>query len=264
MDKTATTTNLYQLIIIVFLSFILLAGAIITINQQILKIFTSWNVEYFKVFADQKKEKEKDNKDEDSLEQKICDKLFELETCEQMEKEKPIEKKVLTKDEIKEEAIINRYLEPVGDEIEKKSMIDNRLNNETEIGSSNISSTNSVIPSNEMIQKNVTNINQQSNSDGLLSTQINRSSIKNSPILQNSLNINNLNQAQLVDLIASTISTKNNIDKNKIIQSINDLIEPTKAKGGNVIDLLKKIADNIVKEPSGSIANKILNIDKTK
>jgi hypothetical protein len=89
MDKTATT-NLYQLIIIVFLSFILLAGAIITINQQILKIFTSWNVEYFKVFADQKKEK--DNKDEDSLEQKICNKLFELETCEQLEKEKPIEK----------------------------------------------------------------------------------------------------------------------------------------------------------------------------
>jgi hypothetical protein len=142
-------------------------------------------------------------------------------------------------------------------------MIDNKLNNETKIGSSNISSSNSVIPSNEMIQKNVTNINQQSNSDGLLSTQINRSSIKNPLILQNS-NINNLNQVQLVDLIASTISNTNNIDKNKIIKSINDLIEPTKAKGGNVIDLLKKIADSIIKEPSGSIANKILNIDKTK
>ncbi|HSF49384.1 MAG TPA: hypothetical protein VLA74_01380 [Nitrososphaeraceae archaeon] len=261
MDKTATT-NLYPLIIIVFLSFILLAGAIITINQQILKIFTSWNVEYFKVFADQKEEKEKDN-DENPLEQKICNKLFELETCEQMEKEKPIEKKKLTKEEIKEEAIINRYLEPV-DESKKKSMIDNRLSNETEIGNSNIDSSNSVILSNEMAQKNVTNINQQSNSDGLLSTQINRPSIKNPPILQNSQNINNLNQVQLVDLIASTISNENNIDKNKIIQSINDLIEPTKAKGGNVIDLLKKIADNILKEPSGSIANKILNIDKTK
>jgi hypothetical protein len=262
MDKTATT-NLYQLIIIVFLSFILLAGAIITINQQIFKILSSWNVEYFKVFADQKKEKEKDNKDEDSLEQKICNKLFELETCGQMEKEKPIEKKTLTKDEIKEEAIINRYLEPV-DESKKKSMIDNRLNNETAIGSSNIGRSNSVIPSNQMAEKNVTNINQQSNNDELLSTQINRSSIKNPPTLQNSLNINNLNQIQLVDLIASTISTKNNIDKNKIIQSINDLIEPTKAKGGNVIDLLKKIADNIIKEPSGNIANKILNINKTK
>lgn len=262
MDKTATT-NLYQLIIIVFLSFILLAGAIITINQQIFKILSSWNVEYFKVFADQKKEKDKDNKDEDSLEQKICNKLFELETCGQMEKEKPIEKKTLTKDEIKEEAIINRYLEPV-DESKKKSMIDNRLNNETAIGSSNIGRSNSVIPSNQMAEKNVTNINQQSNNDELLSTQINRSSIKNPPTLQNSLNINNLNQIQLVDLIASTISTKNNIDKNKIIQSINDLIEPTKAKGGNVIDLLKKIADNIIKEPSGNIANKILNINKTK
>ncbi len=262
MDKTATT-NLYQLIIIVFLSFILLAGAIITINQQIFKMLSSWNVEYFKVFADQKKEKEKDNKDEDSLEKKIWNKLFELETCGQMEKEKPIEKKTLTKDEIKEEAIINRYLEPV-DESKKKSMIDNRLNNETAIGSSNIGRSNSVIPSNQMAEKNVTNINQQSNNDELLSTQINRSSIKNPPTLQNSLNINNLNQIQLVDLIASTISTKNNIDKNKIIQSINDLIEPTKAKGGNVIDLLKKIADNIIKEPSGNIANKILNINKTK
>jgi hypothetical protein len=261
MDKTATT-NLYQLIIIVFFSFILLAGAIITINQQIFKILSSWNVEYFKVFADQKKEKEKDN-DKNSLEQKICNKLFELETCEQMEKENPIEKKILTKDEIKGEAIINRYLEPV-DESKKKSMIDNRLNNETAIGSSNIGSSNSVVGSNQMAQKNVTNINQQSNSDGLLSIQNNRSSIKNSPILQNSLNINNLNQTQLVDLIASTISNTNNIDKNKIIQSINDLIEPTKAKGGNVIDLLKTIADNIIKEPAGNIANKILNIDKTK
>ena len=116
------------------------AGAIVTINQQILKLFTSWNVKYFKVFADQKKEKEKDN-DKNSLEQKICNKLFELETCEQMEKEKPIKKKVLTKDEIKEEAIINRYLEPAVDESEKKSMIDNRLTNEIEIGSSNISSS---------------------------------------------------------------------------------------------------------------------------
>jgi hypothetical protein len=150
------------------------------------------------------------------------------------------------------------------DESKKKSMIDNRLNNETAIGNSNIGSSNSVIPSNQMAEKNVTNINQQSNNDGLLSTQINRSSIKNPPTLQNSLNINNLNQIQLVDLIASTISNTNNIDKNKIIQSINDLIEPTKAKGGNVTDLLKKIADNIIKEPAGSIANKILNIDKTK
>ena len=31
-----------------------------------------------------------------------------------------------------------------------------------------------------------------------------------------------------------------------------------------IIDLLKKIADNIIKEPSGNIANKILNINKTK
>ena len=80
----------------------------------------------------------------------------------------------------------------------------------------------------------------------------------------NTQNLNNLNQVQLVDLIASTISNANNIDKNKVTQSLNDFIEPTKAKGGNVIDSLKKIANVILKEPSGSTAIKIVNIAKTK
>ena len=37
---------------------------------------------------------------------------------------------------------------------------------------------------------------------------------------------------------------------------MNDMTEPTKAKGGNVIEYLKKIGDVIVKDPSGNTANK--------
>ena len=74
-------------------------------------------------------------------------------------------------------------------------------------------------------------------------------------------NLNNMNQQQLIDLLASTISTANNIDKNKVMLVMNDTIEQTKAKGDNVIDLLRKIADNVVKDPFGTTANKIMNID---
>src|SRR5215204_4366465 len=42
-----------------------------------------------------------------------CNKLFELETCEKVKEEKAIEKESLTEEEIKDDAIINRYLEPV-------------------------------------------------------------------------------------------------------------------------------------------------------
>ena len=79
----------------------------------------------------------------------------------------------------------------------------------------------------------------------------------------NSLIIDKI-QDQLVYLISSTISNANNIDKNKVIQSLTDFIEPTKAKGGNVIEFLKQLSEIIVKEPSGSIANKIINTAKTK
>jgi hypothetical protein len=185
-----------------------------------------------------------------------------------MKEDKPIEKKEeLTEEEIKAEALINRYLEPI--ESEKKPTIDNSLNNETEIGSSNNdsnSNSNSSLTlfSNEIASTNVTNTNQQINS-GQQSTQINQSSINNPNVSTSSLqNLDNLNQFQLVDLISSTISNSNNIDKNKITQSINELIEPTKAKGGNVIELLKKIAGGILKDPSGNIASNIINIAKTK
>ena len=84
-------------------------------------------------------------------------------------------------------------------------------------------------------------------------------SITNPPVSTNTQNFNNLNQQQLVDLIASTISIVNNIDKNKVIQTINDMIEPTKAKGGNVIDSLKNIAKFVLNDPSGKVAKNIIN-----
>ena len=77
--------------------------------------------------------------------------------------------------------------------------------------------------------------------------------------LQEPQNINNLNQQQLVDLIATTISNANNIDKNKIVQTVNDMIEPIKSKGGNVIESLKRIANVVSKDPSGVAANNIIN-----
>ena len=72
-------------------------------------------------------------------------------------------------------------------------------------------------------------------------------------------NLNNLDQQQLVDLIATEISTANNIDKNKVMQAVNDLSESTKAKGGNVIESLQKIAGLVLNDPTGNAANVIIN-----
>ena len=96
-----------------FLFFILFT--IFENNQHEYQIFNSFiSSNYFKeVLAGE----EEGNDEEDSLEQKICNKLLESETCEKEKEETPIEKKELT-EEIQEEAIKNKYLEPV----EKKSL----------------------------------------------------------------------------------------------------------------------------------------------
>ena len=96
-----------------FLFFILFT--IFENNQHEYQIFNSFiSSNYFKeVLAGE----EEGNDEEDSLEQKICNKLLESETCEKEKEERPIEKKELT-EEIQEEAIKNKYLEPV----EKKSL----------------------------------------------------------------------------------------------------------------------------------------------
>jgi hypothetical protein len=96
-----------------FLFFILFT--IFENNQHEYQIFNSFiSSNYFKeVLAGE----EEENDEEDSLEQKICNKLLESKTCEKEKEETPIEKKELT-EEIQEEAIKNKYLEPV----EKKSL----------------------------------------------------------------------------------------------------------------------------------------------
>jgi hypothetical protein len=106
------TTNLYAVIVIGFLFFILFT--IFENNQHMSQIINSFYSNNFKVMAGTEEEEESE---EDSLEQKICNKLLESETCEKGNESKPIEKEEeLTEEEIKDEAIINRYLEPIGSE----------------------------------------------------------------------------------------------------------------------------------------------------
>ena len=92
----------------------------------------------------------------------------------------------------------------------------------------------------------------------------NQSSVKNpnvSIILQN---LDYLTQVQLVDLISSEISNAGHIDKNKVTMSINGFWGPPEAEGGNVLGYPKQIAKIVLKDPSGNIANKIINLAKTK
>ena len=137
-------------------------------EQQISQIFDSGNTDNFKVWASkQEKEEEKDSigaifdsgntnvfevlaskeeeeEEDDSLEAKICNKLFDSETCEKIEVDTPVEDKELTEEEIKAEAIINRYLEPVESETKQ---IDNTIDNEVETASgSNNTSIGSTKP----------------------------------------------------------------------------------------------------------------------
>ncbi len=217
-----TTTNIYTVIVIGFLFFIL--STIFENNQHISQTINSLYSNNFKEVMAGTEEEEGEESEEDSLEQKICNKLFESETCEKGNEGKPIEnEEELTEEEIKDEAIINRYFEPV--ESEKKT-----IDNGTFIGS----------------EKEPPSI------------QMNQSSLNNPNISTNTQNLNNLNQIQLVDLIASTISNANNIDKNRITQSLNDFIESTKSTGNNIMELLKKIAGIILNDPSGNVANAII------
>jgi hypothetical protein len=107
-------------------------------EQQISQIFDSGNTNVFEVLAS------KEEEEEDSLEAKICNKLFDSETCEKIEVDTPVEDKELTEEEIKAEAIINRYLEPVESET---IPIDNTIDNEVETASgSNNTSIGSTKP----------------------------------------------------------------------------------------------------------------------
>ena len=80
-------------------------------NQHEYQIFNSFIS--FNYFQEVLASDEEENDEKESLEQKICNKLLELEACEKGKEETPIEKDELTKEEIQEEAIKNKYLEPV-------------------------------------------------------------------------------------------------------------------------------------------------------
>ena len=224
-------------------------------NQQISQLFISRDDSSFKVWA---VEEEEDN----SIDEKICNKLFVSETCEKIKEDKPIAKKELTKEEMKTEAILNKYLEPV--ESENKS-INNSINDAPELGSSSSITDSSLILSNNLRSPGTTNSSKQIKNEFLIPQQkINQSSVQNPNVSINPQNLDNFTQVQLVDLISTEISNAGHIDKNKVIMSINDFIGPTEAEGGNVLEYLKQIAKIVVKDPSGNIANKIINLAKTK
>jgi hypothetical protein len=156
-------------------------------------------------------------------------KYFVSETCEKMKEDKPAEKELI-EEEMKAEAILNKYLEPV--ESENKS-INNSINGAAERGSSSSITDNSLILSNKSRSTNTNNSDKQIKNELLMPQQkTNQSSVKNpnvSIILQN---LDYFTQVQLVDLISSEISNAGHIDKNKVTMSINDFIGPTEAEGG--------------------------------
>ncbi len=249
----------------VILSFIILTSY--ENNTPVSQIFNSADSAYFpEIFAGKDKDDDEDNDDdkEDSAEQKICSKLLESESCnkdnddEQIEKE--VKKEELTEEETQSEAIINKYLEPVESE---KKLTDKSFSAEKGLGSDIDATSNKTSPSIQVESNNISTSNQQFNSKSL-TPQVNPPVLNTSNSLINIQNLKNLDQFQLVDLIASTISISNNIDKNKVIQTLDDFIAPTKAKGGNIIESLKKIADIVSKDPTGILANKLINIARTK
>lgn len=194
----------------------------------------SWPNFYFNEVSAAKETKE-------SIEIEICNKLFDSETCEKMkikeeEKPKPVEKKQLTEEERKNQAILNKYLELV----EPKPSASSILNNKTSLDS-------------------IQNGTQNNTSPSL------RPSSSNDNISDNIKNLENLNQFQLVDIISTSISNANNIDKTKVTQALSDdFIEPTKARGENILEPLKTIAQIILEDPTGNTAEKIINKAKTK
>jgi hypothetical protein len=107
-------------------------------NQQIYHLFLFRNDNYFQVWAA--------DEDENSIDEIFCKKYFVSETCEKMKEDKPAKKKELIEEEMKAEAILNKYLEPV--ESENKSM-NNSINGAAERRSSSSITDNSLILSNK-------------------------------------------------------------------------------------------------------------------
>lgn len=225
-------------------------------NQQIYQIFISSDDNYFKVWAVEEEE------EQDSIDEKICNKLFVSETCEKIKEEKPVAKKEFTEEEMKAEAILNKYLEPV--DSDKKS-INNSINGPPEIGSSSSMTDSSLILSNNLGSTVITNSSKKIKTELLVPQENTKQlSVQNPNFSLNPQNLDNFTQVQLVDLISTEISNADHINKNKVTISINDFIGATEAEGGNVLEYLKQIAKIVLKDPSGNIANKIIKLAKTK
>jgi hypothetical protein len=225
-------------------------------NQQIYQIFISSDDNYFKVWAVEEEE------EQDSIDEKICNKLFVSETCEKIKEEKPVAKKEFTEEEMKAEAILNKYLEPV--DSDKKS-INNSINGLPEIESSSSMTDSSLILSNNLGSTVITNSSKKIKNELLVPQENTKQlSVQNPNFSLNPQNLDNFTQVQLVDLISTEISNADHINKDKVTISINDFIGATEAEGGNVLEYLKQIANIVLKDPSGNIANKIIKLAKTK
>lgn len=202
-------------------------------NQQIYQIFISSDNNYFKVWAVEEEE------EQESIDEKICNKLFVSEICEKIKEEKPVAKKEFNEEEMKAEAILNKYLEPV--DSDNKS-INNSINGAPEIGSSSNMTDSSLILSNNLGSTDITNSSKKIKNE-LLIPQDNTKQlyVQNPNFSLNPQNLDNFTQVQLVDLISTEISNADHINKNKVTMSINDFIEATEAEGGNVLEYLKQI-----------------------
>lgn len=217
---------------------------------------TSSDDNYFKVWAVEEEE------EQDSIDEKICNKLFVSETCEKIKEEKPVAKKEFTEEEMKAEAILNKYLEPV--DSDKKS-INNSINGPPEIESSSSMTDSSLILSNNLGSTVITNSSKKIKTELLVPQENTKQlSVQNPNFSLNPQNLDNFTQVQLVDLISTEISNADHINKDKVTISINDFIGATEAEGGNVLEYLKQIANIVLKDPSGNIANKIIKLAKTK
>jgi hypothetical protein len=225
-------------------------------NQHIYQIFISSDDNYFKVWAVEEEE------EQDSIDEKICNKLFVSETCEKIKEEKPVAKKEFTEEEMKAEAILNKYLEPV--DSDKKS-INNSINGLPEIESSSSMTDSSLILSNNLGSTVITNSSKKIKNELLVPQENTKQlSVQNPNFSLNPQNLDNFTQVQLVDVISTEISNADHINKDKVTISINDFIGATEAEGGNVLEYLKQIANIVLKDPSGNIANKIIKLAKTK
>lgn len=241
MSNTTNILTVFELIIIV--GIIMMFGD----DQYIyplLNLNTSDNLEVWAI---------DDEEIEEYFDEKICPKLFDSETCEKFDFK---DFKDLTKDEKKSEEIIAKYLESSEDK-KPEEIMDKYF--EPGDSESNSKADSELIVSDDSQLNDNLFTNQKTNDT--LSNGMNQTLINNQSDSNKTKNLDDLNRTQLVDVISSEIFKHNDsVEKIKIIKAIDDLITSTEAQGGNVMKSLKSISEKILKDPSGSLAKKIISI----